>query len=423
MGPSAFRIAGLGEQIASLGRKVIDKGNLPAPVAVTEDAIDTLVAEKRLDAASKTMVAKTRIAAGLYEIRLFRHDPLVVLAATAKILLRNGVYVAHNLVPMALVLLPMLAVLTQLEANYAFAPGPVGVDVGAGRATGWGTDTLVGIHNVVGSAFADVLHGWVGGTTAAGDAMDYNRAPGDRKHRSHRFIGANQFHPRLHALPGGDVQVALTEEWLRGDTPLPEVAHKWASGPSVPIQIVAPAEAAPGEEFRVRVVVSSNKVGHDFPTGPLDISQSWIELVATDPDGNVANIAWPVSVTETEHFLLALGDGAISTAYVSGGFSSDGAELDGMTADSMARTDHAIFHGRVALYYKGRIKGGKLMKNVRITAHLDTAKQAQLLGIAYTVTEGQRFARLYRMVSVEANCARFLYGDESFSLCEELPPG
>jgi arginase len=40
MGPSAFRIAGLGEQIAKLGRPVADKGNLPAPVAETEDAID-----------------------------------------------------------------------------------------------------------------------------------------------------------------------------------------------------------------------------------------------------------------------------------------------------------------------------------------------------------------------------------------------
>jgi arginase len=40
MGPSAFRIAGLGEQIAALGRRVIDKGNLPAPVAETQDAID-----------------------------------------------------------------------------------------------------------------------------------------------------------------------------------------------------------------------------------------------------------------------------------------------------------------------------------------------------------------------------------------------
>jgi hypothetical protein len=70
--------------------------------------------------------AKDRIRAHLYEIRLFRHDPLVVLGSTGKILLRNVVYLGHNLLPMVVVLAPMLAVLTQLEANYAFAPGRVG---------------------------------------------------------------------------------------------------------------------------------------------------------------------------------------------------------------------------------------------------------------------------------------------------------
>jgi len=32
MGPSAFRIAGLGDQIAALGRAVVDRGNVPAPI-------------------------------------------------------------------------------------------------------------------------------------------------------------------------------------------------------------------------------------------------------------------------------------------------------------------------------------------------------------------------------------------------------
>jgi arginase len=35
MGPSAFRIAGLGDQIASLGRTVLDKGNLQSPIPET----------------------------------------------------------------------------------------------------------------------------------------------------------------------------------------------------------------------------------------------------------------------------------------------------------------------------------------------------------------------------------------------------
>lgn len=38
MGPSAFRIAGLGERIARLGFTVVDKGDLPAPIPETQDA-------------------------------------------------------------------------------------------------------------------------------------------------------------------------------------------------------------------------------------------------------------------------------------------------------------------------------------------------------------------------------------------------
>jgi arginase len=40
MGPSAFRIAGLGERITTLGRSVVDKGDLPAPIAETQEARD-----------------------------------------------------------------------------------------------------------------------------------------------------------------------------------------------------------------------------------------------------------------------------------------------------------------------------------------------------------------------------------------------
>jgi arginase len=36
MGPSAFRIAGLGEKLVTLGRPVVDKGDLPAPIPETQ---------------------------------------------------------------------------------------------------------------------------------------------------------------------------------------------------------------------------------------------------------------------------------------------------------------------------------------------------------------------------------------------------
>ena len=85
-----------------------------------------LVVYKHLSNQKGIERAKRRIAGHLYEIRLFRHDPLVVLASTGKIFFRNGIYLGHNLVPLAVLLVPMLAVLAQLEANYAFDPVPVG---------------------------------------------------------------------------------------------------------------------------------------------------------------------------------------------------------------------------------------------------------------------------------------------------------
>jgi arginase len=40
MGPSAFRIAGLGEQLTNLGYTVLDKGDLPAPIPETQEQRD-----------------------------------------------------------------------------------------------------------------------------------------------------------------------------------------------------------------------------------------------------------------------------------------------------------------------------------------------------------------------------------------------
>ena len=40
MGPSAFRIAGLGERVGALGHSVVDKGDLPAPIPETQELRD-----------------------------------------------------------------------------------------------------------------------------------------------------------------------------------------------------------------------------------------------------------------------------------------------------------------------------------------------------------------------------------------------
>src|SRR5690606_36296207 len=70
---------------------------------------------------------------------------------------------------------------------------------------------------------------------AAGDPLDYNRTSRDGKHRSHRFLGANQYIPELLELDGAPEQVRLTHAWLRGEIAIPEIAEKWRDGPVAPI--------------------------------------------------------------------------------------------------------------------------------------------------------------------------------------------
>ncbi len=122
---------------------------------------------------------------------------------------------------------------------------------------------------------------------ASGDPIDYNRSKGDKKHRSHRFLAANQFMPLALDLPGAEEQVELTEKWLRGEIEIPEIAHKWQLGPAVPIELIIPETAAPGEQITIQAVITNNKAGHDFPTGPIDIIQSWVDIEVTDQNGNV----------------------------------------------------------------------------------------------------------------------------------------
>jgi hypothetical protein len=93
---------------------------------------------------------------------------------------------------------------------------------------------------------------------AAGDSTDYNRSADDHKHRSHRFLAANSFVPVLLRLEGSE-------------------------------------QHAP-----VRVVLTSNKVGHDYPTGPLDMIQSWVELEVQDDRGGVV---FSSGLRDQRHFL------------------------------------------------------------------------------------------------------------------------
>ncbi len=118
-----------------------------------------------------------------------------------------------------------------------------------------------------------------------GESGDRRRSADDGAHRHHGFIGANLFMPELLALPGWRRHVALTEEWLHGETVLPEIAHLWPAGPVAAVHLVAPERAAPGEEVAIRVLVVNRKAGHNFSTGPLDFIRAWVHVTVRDAGG------------------------------------------------------------------------------------------------------------------------------------------
>lgn len=122
---------------------------------------------------------------------------------------------------------------------------------------------------------------------ASGDPLDYNRSPDDGKHRSHRFLAANQFMPLALGLEGAEKHVELVERWLQGRIEIPEIQDKWTEGPAVPLELEVPEVVRPGEQVEISATFTNNKAGHDFPTGPLDIIQSWVEITVTDRHGNV----------------------------------------------------------------------------------------------------------------------------------------
>ncbi len=134
----------------------------------------------------------------------------------------------------------------------------------------------------------------------AGDDLDYNRTPDDGKYRSHRFLAANQFMPEALKLPGAEKQTELTIKWLQGKIQIPEIASKWTKGPVVPVELVVPKQVNPGQDVKFSVILTNNKPGHDFPTGPIDIIQSWVEITVKDQDGN---IVYKSGHTDKDHFI------------------------------------------------------------------------------------------------------------------------
>lgn len=80
----------------------------------------------------------------------------------------------------------------------------------------------------------------------------------------------------------------LAGMWLRGEVHTKELDRKnWPRGPVVEMKLNAPAETRYGETMSVRVVSTNKKAAHDFPSGPLDVIETWLELKVTDTKGYI----------------------------------------------------------------------------------------------------------------------------------------
>jgi hypothetical protein len=53
----------------------------------------------------------------------------------------------------------------------------------------------------------------------------------------------------------------------------------------VPIKIKAPASVKPGEMLDLQLELTNKKVGHSFPTGPLNVVRVWVEVDVRDRAG------------------------------------------------------------------------------------------------------------------------------------------
>ncbi|MCC6622696.1 MAG: hypothetical protein IT385_15645 [Deltaproteobacteria bacterium] len=97
---------------------------------------------------------------------------------------------------------------------------------------------------------------------------------------------------------------------------------------------------------------------------PSDLKELVIE--SRDRTGHVARVRWPLTVSSSELFLLALVDG------VGGQLGARLEELDGYEKTN----DGELFiAGRGALYAKARISGTALAKDIFVTAHVDSQRK------------------------------------------------
>lgn len=102
----------------------------------------------------------------------------------------------------------------------------------------------------------------------------------------HRILASNAFVPEMLHLQGAGQQIELVKQWLTGQTVIPEISKVWPAGPIIAVNLIPENSPAAGQTATVQALVINTKVGHAFPTGPLDVIQSWLEFTATDDQGH-----------------------------------------------------------------------------------------------------------------------------------------
>lgn len=116
------------------------------------------------------------------------------------------------------------------------------------------------------------------------DPYDLKTELGHR-HRNHAFAAANQYMPHAITAHDREAHTGRVEEWLRGERDVAEIAKVWPRGPIVELQVNAPAAVPLRQELALTIKLRNKKVGHGFPTGPLNIARAWIEVVVQDGSG------------------------------------------------------------------------------------------------------------------------------------------
>lgn len=141
-----------------------------------------------------------------------------------------------------------------------------------------------------------------------------------------------------------------------------------------------------------------------------------LDIVSTDKAGNVARLSRPLTVKDTELFLLALVDGV-------GG--QLGARLEELETYDRTHNDSLFLAGRGALYAKARISGTALARDLFVTAHVDSTRRHEFSSFFEQVIDPTRDYLIYGdatddlrdanargrfYVMVEADRSKVMYG-------------